>query len=110
MFARYHTRGYTHGYEGTLEVGSSVQPVYGPTFHPATFQIHLKNVQIIGGVAYLRKDNVMVMGGAVASLQALHQLRLYEELRRRMDEDETEAEVRSTRLSPSRCDPIWLRG
>ena len=38
----------------------------------------------------------MIMGGGVESLQNLHHLRLYEELRRRMDDDEREAEVRYT--------------
>jgi hypothetical protein len=53
----------------------------------------LKGVPVIGGIAYLRNENVTVLGGAVARLQKLHRLRLYEELDKRMDEDESEAQV-----------------
>lgn len=65
-------------------------------------QIHLKDVEIIGGVACLRNQNVMVMGGFVSSLHKLHRLRFYEELDRRMELEESEAQVRLVRLiSPS---------
>lgn len=55
---------------------------------PKLFQIQLKNIQIVAGIAYLRNENVVVIGGSVARLQTEHRLRLYEELNRRMDEDD----------------------
>ncbi|TEB17150.1 hypothetical protein FA13DRAFT_1804426 [Coprinellus micaceus] len=58
---------------------------------PMGTKVHLKDVEIVGGVACLRKKNVMVMGGIVESLQKLHHLRLYEELSRRMDSEESDA-------------------
>ncbi|KAJ3518699.1 hypothetical protein NMY22_g13548 [Coprinellus aureogranulatus] len=57
-------------------------------------KIRLRNVPIIAGVAYLLEENIEDMGGTVNSLDRAHQRRLYEELQKRMDEDEAEAEVR----------------
>lgn len=57
---------------------------------------------IVGGIAYIRNDNIKDMGGAVPGLEKGHQIRLYEELVRRMDEDEAEATVC---LSICFCEP-----
>jgi hypothetical protein len=82
---------------GTTPMGTKVSTFVGlveTTGHTQRgFQVHLKEVEIVGGVACLRKKNIMVMGGAVESLQKLHRLRLYEELSRRMDLEESDAEV-----------------
>ena len=59
-------------------------------------QICLKNIQIVGGVAFLQNDNIVKIGeGVVHALQKEHRRRLYEELDLRMDEDEEDALVRS---------------
>jgi hypothetical protein len=51
-------------------------------------------VPVVDGVAYLRNDNVAKIGGTVHDLQKEHRRRLYDELDRRMDEDEEDALVR----------------
>ncbi|KAJ3545100.1 hypothetical protein NMY22_g2565 [Coprinellus aureogranulatus] len=56
---------------------------------PMGTKVRLDNVPIIAGVAYLRNENVEIVGGSVARLQTLHNLRLYEELQKRMDEDDS---------------------
>ena len=50
--------------------------------------MRLVNVPIIAGVAYLRNHNISEIGGHVFDLQKQHRWRLFEELDRRMDEDE----------------------
>ncbi|KAJ3538375.1 hypothetical protein NMY22_g5191 [Coprinellus aureogranulatus] len=62
---------------------------------PMGTKIHLANVPIIGGVAYLRNENIKIVGGFVAHLQKVHCLRLYEDLQRRMDEDDNESQPES---------------
>ena len=59
-----------------------------------SLQIRLTNVPIIGGVAFLRCENVVEIGGNVFEIQTQHRSRLFEELGRRMDEEEEDAAVR----------------
>lgn len=60
-------------------------------------QIFLRNAEIIGGVAYLRKENVVVVGGEVLPLQLAHRRRLYDELITRLHGDLMDAAV----------SPVW---
>lgn len=50
-------------------------------------------MEVVGGIGYLRNENVTVIGGAVKSLQRIHRVRWYEELDRRMEEEALEAQV-----------------
>ncbi|KAJ3547511.1 hypothetical protein NMY22_g1618 [Coprinellus aureogranulatus] len=59
---------------------------------PMGTKVRLTNLPIVGGVAYLLRENVEDIGGAVDSLQKQHHRRLHEELQRRMDDDDREAE------------------
>lgn len=49
---------------------------------------------MITGVAYLRADDIEVIGGEVESLQQEHRTRFYDELVKRVYEDFMESAVR----------------
>ncbi|KAJ3528045.1 hypothetical protein NMY22_g9559 [Coprinellus aureogranulatus] len=70
---------------------------------PMGTKIRLVNVPISGGVAYLRPENVTVLGGSVLRLQKQHKFRFFEELDRRMEEDDAEAEDSAEEASQGKC-------
>ncbi|TEB32972.1 hypothetical protein FA13DRAFT_1790048 [Coprinellus micaceus] len=65
---------------------------------PMGTKVHLENVEVVGGIAYLRNAQVTILGGVVEGLQKAHRTRLYEELSQRMREEAAEAHVQG--LSP----------
>ncbi|KAJ3547517.1 hypothetical protein NMY22_g1619 [Coprinellus aureogranulatus] len=67
---------------------------------PMGTKIRLTDVPVIKGIAYLRRHNVLEVGGIVEELQNKHRQRLYEELDRRMNEETFEAIFEG--LSPER--------
>ena len=61
-------------------------------------KVNLENVTIIGGVAFLRKENVLVLQGANQQRMDAHVKRFYLELRSRMQQETLQAKVSMTRF------------